>query len=154
MLSLSTSDRWSWNSHRASGNGGSPVEGFLDILPSGPIPPNPGEFATGAALGDILRSLSERADVVVIDAPPLLHIGDALALSSRVDALILVARLHTLRRSMLGELHRVLDACPASKLGFVLAGAELEQGYSSGAYGYYAQPEGQAAGRGSPATTV
>jgi Mrp family chromosome partitioning ATPase len=118
------------------------IDGSLEVLPLGPIPPNPGEFAASAALADILHSLRERADVVLIDAPPMLNIGDALALSSRVDALLLVTRLHTLRHAMLGELVRVLDACPATKLGFVLAGAELEQGYGSGAYGaYYYRPQ-------------
>lgn len=130
----------------ASGNGAGIVHGVLDVLTSGPTPPNPGEFAGSAALADILRSLRERADIVLIDAPPLLNIGDALALSSRVDALLLVTRLHTLRRSMLGELNRVLEACPAAKLGFVLAGAELEEGYGYGAYGAsHYQPEEQKA---------
>ena len=38
---------------------------------------------------------------------------------------------------MLMELRRVLDACPAAKLGFILAGAELEQGYGYGDYSTY-----------------
>ena len=117
---------------------------MLDVLPLGPIPPNPGEFAASAALARILQSLREQADLVLIDAPPLLDIGDALVLSSQVDALLLVTRLHILRRSMLAELHRLLEACPATKLGFVLAGAELEQGYGSGTYGpYYHRPQEQ-----------
>jgi polysaccharide biosynthesis transport protein len=120
-----------------SGNGTGRVHGVLEVLPLGPIPPNPGEFAASATLASVLRSLRERADVVLIDAPPLLGIGDALVLSSQVDALLLVTRLHTLRRSMLGELHRLLEACPAKKLGFVLAGAELEEGFDSLTYGAY-----------------
>ena len=75
--------------------------------------------------------------MVVVDAPPLLHLGDSITLSAKVDALLLVARLNILRRPMLNELHRVLDACPAQKLGFVLTGANLEEGYGYGGYGYY-----------------
>ena len=119
------------------GNGAGKVDGVLDVLPLGPPPPNPGEFAASTALAGVLQSLRERADVVLIDAPPLLGIGDALVLSSQVDALLLVTRLHTLRRSMLVELHRLLEACPAPTLGFVLTGAELEQGYGYGTYGPY-----------------
>ena len=110
---------------------------MLEVLTSGPMPPNPGEFATSKALADILHMLRERADIVLVDAPPLLHLGDALALSSQVDALVLITRLHTLRKSMLAELRRVLDASPAAKVGFVLAGAELEEGFGYGAYGAY-----------------
>ena len=62
-------------------------------------------------------------------------------LSSQVDALLLVTRLHTLRRSMLAELHRLLEACPARTLGYVLTGAELEQGYGYGTYGPYYRPQ-------------
>ena len=67
-------------------------------------------------------------------------------LSSQVDALLLVTRLHTLRRSMLVELHRLLEACPAPTLGFVLTGAELEQGYAYGTYSPYDQPNAGGAG--------
>jgi receptor protein-tyrosine kinase len=128
----------------SNGNGSGVIAGVLDVLTSGPLPPNPGEFAASKALADILRTLRERAEIVLVDAPPLLHLGDALALSSQVDALVLITRLHTLRRSMLIELRRVLDASPAEKVGFVLAGAELEDGYGYGGYGtYYTTKEQQ-----------
>jgi receptor protein-tyrosine kinase len=127
---------------RSNGNGARGVVGVLEVLTSGPTPPNPGEFAASGALADILHKLRERADIVLVDAPPLLHLGDALALSSQVDALVLITRLHTLRKPMLAELRRVLDASPAAKVGFVLAGAELEEGSGYAAYGaYYTRKE-------------
>jgi polysaccharide biosynthesis transport protein len=112
------------------------VGGFLDVLPSGPIPPDAGEFVGTGAVAHILRELSHRYDVVLIDTPPILHVGDALTLASEVDALILVTRLPTVRRPILKELKRVLENCPGAKLGFALAGAHLEEGYGYG-YGYY-----------------
>jgi receptor protein-tyrosine kinase len=121
----------------ASGNGHGQVACVLEVLRSGPVPPDPGEFVATQALSEILAELRDRADVVVVDAPPLLHLGDSITLSAKVDALLLVARLNILRRPMLNELHRVLDACPAQKLGFVLTGANLEEGYGYGGYGYY-----------------
>jgi hypothetical protein len=56
-----------------------------------------------------------------------------MSLSSRVDGILVVCRMNYVRRPMLTELRRVLDASPAEKLGFVLAGAESEDGYG---YGY------------------
>jgi polysaccharide biosynthesis transport protein len=120
----------------SEGNGHSPVGGFLDVLPSGPIPPDAGEFVGTGAVSHILRELALRYELVLIDTPPILHVGDALTLASQVDALILMARLPAVRRPILKELKRVLESAPGEKLGFALAGAHLEEGYGYG-YGYY-----------------
>jgi polysaccharide biosynthesis transport protein len=118
------------------GNGHSPLGGFVDVLPSGPIPPDAGEFVGTGAVASLLEELSHRYELVLIDSPPILHVGDALTLASRVDALVLMARLPGVRRPILKELKRVLGNVPGTKLGFALAGAHLEEGYGYG-YGYY-----------------
>jgi Mrp family chromosome partitioning ATPase len=110
-------------------------QGRLAVLGSGPIPPDPGEFVASQALTDVLEELREIADVVLVDAPPLLHVGDAMVLSAKVDAMILTAKIETVRRPMLTEVHRLLETVPALKLGFVATGAESEEGYGAG-YGY------------------
>lgn len=134
------------NGHRTgSRNGRAPQRGMLHVLPAGPVPPNPGEFVRTKALAEILAELAERSDLVLIDAPPMLQVGDAMALSDKVDALLLVTRLNIVRRPMLGELHRVLQANPATKLGFVLTGAELEDAYGYGGYAGYYSYKGYAA---------
>jgi hypothetical protein len=56
--------------------------------------------------------------------------------SAHVDALIVVTRLSLIRRPSIAELRRVLDSCPASKLGFILTAADLEEGYGYGTYAY------------------
>jgi polysaccharide biosynthesis transport protein len=108
--------------------------GCLDVIPSGPVPPDPGEFVGTKRLTEILAHLGEHADIVLIDAPPLLHVGDGLVLSSKVDAVLVVTRMDVMRRPMLTELKRLLDTMPAHKLGFVVTGAEAEESY--GGYGY------------------
>jgi hypothetical protein len=45
-----------------------------------------------------------------------------------------------LRRPLLGEARRILDASPAAKLGFVITGAEREEGYGHKRYDYYYHP--------------
>ena len=109
--------------------------GSLDVLLSGPLPPDPGEFVGTRKLAEILIDLRERYDVVVIDSPPLLRVGDALTLSSRVDGLLVVTRLNLVRRPLLVELRRALDAAPATKLGYVITGSSREAAYT-GSYGY------------------
>ena len=123
-----------------NGNGRSKVvKGVLEVLPSGPIPPDPGEFVNTQALSEILAELRDRFDVVLIDAPPALRVGDAMTLSKKVDGVIVVARLKVVRRQMLYELARQLGAMPTPVLGFVVTAAGDEQGYEYG-YGHYAKP--------------
>ena len=114
-----------------SGNGSG---GSLDVLTAGQIiPPNPGELIGSHALTDVLAQVRERSDLVLIDSPPLLHVGDPMTLSAKVDAVVVVARLQMLRRSNVAETHRLLSTMQADKLGFVLTAAEAEAGYG---YGY------------------
>jgi Mrp family chromosome partitioning ATPase/capsular polysaccharide biosynthesis protein len=120
-----------------NGNGHRKVEVILDAISAGPLPPNGGDFIASEALGEILARLRVRYDLVLIDAPPLLRVGDGIALSARVDAMIVVTRLNILRRPMLNELRRVLHTLPAQQLGFVVTGAHLDDGYTYGYGGYY-----------------
>jgi Mrp family chromosome partitioning ATPase len=122
----------------ASRDGTAPATGTLRVLPSGVKPPDPGEFIGTNALSEVLVALQNGTDLVLIDAPPLLHVGDAMTLSGKIDAMIVVTRLNVVRRPMLRELRRLLAASPATKLGFVLTGAEREEGgYGYGGYGRY-----------------
>jgi tyrosine-protein kinase len=127
------------------GNSAPSVRGLLQVLPSGLIPPNPGEFVSTDALADILTALGEKAELVLIDAPPVLHVGDALTLSTKVDGMIVVTRMNVVRRHMLDELSRLLDQTPAQKLGFVLTAAQEEArygyGYGDAYHSYAPQPE-------------
>lgn len=120
-----------------NGNGNVVTQGSLHVLTSGPIPPDPGEFVGAEKLGEILGELRRVADVVLVDAPPLFHVGDGLVLSAKVDAIVVVTRMQVVRRPMLNELKRLLDTTPALKLGFAVTGAEAEDGYGNGYGGYY-----------------
>jgi Mrp family chromosome partitioning ATPase len=124
-------------------NGHGNVRGMLDVVVSGPTPPDAGEFIVSRAVGEILDELRMRSDVVVVDAPPLLTVGDAVALTSRVDGVVLVARLKLLRRQMLHEVRRILSTAGATPLGFVVTGSEVDTDYDYGyGYGEPARPAG------------
>jgi Mrp family chromosome partitioning ATPase/capsular polysaccharide biosynthesis protein len=93
--------------------------GVLDVIGSGTLPPNPGEFMVTPELDAILKELQDRADLLIVDGPPLLLAGEALTLSSKVDALLLVARMNAFRWGQANELERVLVAAPTLKLGMI-----------------------------------
>lgn len=147
-IALTEPNRVARRPERPNGNGNgkgrAPVTGTLDVLASGPIPPDPGEFVGTQQLAHVLDVLKRRADVVLVDSPPLLHVGDAMTLSSQVDGILVVTRMNVVRRPMLNEAARLLATSPADKLGFVVTGAGEEEGYGSGyggyGYGYTPRP--------------
>jgi succinoglycan biosynthesis transport protein ExoP len=127
----------------SNNNGHADVGYMLNVLPAGTIPPAADEFLENAGIGGVLEDLRSRFDVVLVDAPPLLVVGDVMALSTKVDGLVIVTRLGIHLRQ-LEELARQLRTCRAPVLGFILTGAPHGDSYS---YGYGYDPRGYPASR-------
>jgi Mrp family chromosome partitioning ATPase len=111
--------------------------GALRLLPLGTLPAHAIDTSFAIGLEHVLAEIADETEIVIIDAPPLLRVGDALGLTSHVDGLLVVASLRTVHAPMVEELRRVLDAAPVTKLGFILTGADLEGGYEYLAYRYH-----------------
>lgn len=127
----------------------SAVEGRLAVLPSGPLPPDPGDFVGTAAVARIVEELRKRFDVVLLDAPPSLPVGDPLALSSLVDAIVVVVRLNVTTTKLLDELERQTDQMQAPVIGVVVTDAPESDSYS-----YYGRSYGPRPGAsGAPIPT-
>ena len=109
--------------------------GSLRVLTSGPMPPDTGEFVASERVKSILASLKIDSDVILVDAPPLLSVSDALAITRITSSLVLVARMGIVRRPMIKHARRVLDGCPVRVLGCVVTGVTARQQYGYG-YGY------------------
>jgi non-specific protein-tyrosine kinase len=122
------------------GSGGDLAGGRLEVLGAGASPTDPGDLIGTGRVADILAQLRERADIVLIDSPPLLQVGDGLQLSTRVDALLVVTRLDRLDRGAMVELRKLLDAAQAPALGIVVTGADAED-HTEPTYGYYLLPD-------------
>lgn len=118
-------------------NGHGSERGLLDVLVAGALPPDPGEFVGSRRLGEILAQLHSAYDLVILDTPPVLRVGDAMTLSTHADGIVVVTRLNLIRRPMLSDTRRLLANAPALKLGFVVTGSSDhdDDGYGSG-YGY------------------
>ena len=104
-------------------------EGKLEVLSAGHMLLDPDELGVQSAMAKIVQGLQDHADVVLIDAAPLLPVSDSITLSAHVDGLILVVRLNALRSRGFDDVQQILSASPAAKLGFVLTGAEFGEGY-------------------------
>jgi Mrp family chromosome partitioning ATPase len=125
----------SWAPPSSNGQVSGLSRGRLEVLPAGNT--SAAQNLGGSfAFAQMLERLEDRADLVLLDAPPLLRTADALVASMHVHALLVVVRLNFIQRPMLGDLRRVLTSCPATKLGFVATGANAESGYGYLAYPY------------------
>jgi succinoglycan biosynthesis transport protein ExoP len=109
--------------------------GRLQLLPAGDALHDPDELGAEASIARVLREVRSRADLVLVDAAPLLRVGDAVALSAHVDALLVVVRLQSLRSAILDELERTLAATPTTKLGVIVTGAPGTSGLTYRRYG-------------------
>jgi tyrosine-protein kinase len=98
--------------------------GVLEVVAVGAVPPDPGGFLLSSFVSDALADLARRCDVLLIDTPPVLAFGDAMAVATHADALVLVAGVNRVRRGTVDETRRVLEACPAPKLGVIATAGE------------------------------
>ena len=70
-------------------------------------------------VAEALAALDERCDLLLINTPPVLAVGDAMTVAKHTDAVILVARVNRVRRETLVETRHVLDGSAAMKLGVI-----------------------------------
>jgi capsular exopolysaccharide synthesis family protein len=94
--------------------------GSLAVVPAGAAPGDVGGLLGSEALAELLAELRERNDVVLLDTPPLLLVGDALAVTPSVDGVLLVAAVDDFRRSSADEVRRQLRAVQSPTLGVVV----------------------------------
>ena len=115
----------------------------LSVLASGPIPVNPSALLGSRHMADLLVQLRERADLVIIDSPPLLPVTDAAVLARHADGVVLVVRHGRTTRDHLARALDRLRAVDARVLGGVLSMVPAHRSEYSGSYsyGYGYQPE-------------
>ncbi|WP_049628774.1 CpsD/CapB family tyrosine-protein kinase [Bacillus sp. JFL15] len=111
-------------------------EANLDILTSGPIPPNPAELLSTGAMRDLLSEAALVYDKVILDTPPVLAVADTKILGSYTDGAIMVISSGKTDKEKAAKAKEALDYCPCKLLGAVMNGKK--QTKHSG-YAYYGQ---------------
>ncbi len=110
----------------------------VDVLTSGPIPPNPSELLGRPRMREILRKLRERYDQIIIDTPPIGAVTDAAVLATMVDGVVLVVHAGKTRRQIVGRGLEQLRYINAPIIGVILNNLKLGRGrYYPGYYHYY-----------------
>ncbi len=105
----------------------------LSILPAGTPPPNPAELLASANMRDVLEELRGQYDHIVLDTPPTLSVTDAVVLSPRADAIVLVIRSGQTTKQALRRSRDILTQVNAKVSGVLLNAVDL----SSPDYYYY-----------------
>lgn len=114
----------------------------LFVLPAGTPPPNPAELLASSNMKDVLAKLCEEYDHIVLDTPPSLSVTDAVVLSPRADAVILVIRSGKTTKQALRRACDILTQVNAKVVGVLLNAVDL----SSPDYYYYYEYQGKYAG--------
>jgi tyrosine-protein kinase Etk/Wzc len=70
----------------------------LDIITSGTLPPNPSELLMSSRFSEFIQEISQAYDIVIIDAPPVLAVTDAVIIGRQAGTTLLIvkAKTHTL----------------------------------------------------------
>ncbi len=95
----------------------------LSILPSGPKPPNPADLVGSRKVERVLDMLKENADMVLIDAPPVIGVTDAAVLGARVDGVLLVVSAGKTRRDHAEHARELLEKARVRIVGVALTNA-------------------------------
>jgi capsular exopolysaccharide synthesis family protein len=104
----------------------------VELLPPGPLPPSPAPLLESERAQTLVDDLVTRADLVIIDCPPLSVDADASVISQWVDGVIMVVDLKKSTDRSVRQAIRQLEAVQAPLLGFVvnhdshISGAEYE----------------------------
>ncbi len=115
----------------------SPVEGLF-VLTSGPVPANPGRLVESLRLRQMLQQLAGKYDVVLVDAPPLLVVGDAVALARSAKGMVLVVESGKTTRRMIADLRERAESAGVEPTGVILNKVDVRSGQGH-YYGYYAR---------------
>jgi capsular exopolysaccharide synthesis family protein len=106
----------------------------LNLLTSGPIPPNPAELIGSEQMANLLKLLSAHFTHVVVDSPPITSFTDGVLIASMVDGVILVVHAGKSSRQVVRRARQLLQDVGAKIFGVVLNNVNLR---SQDNYYYY-----------------
>lgn len=106
----------------------------LDILTSGPVPPNPSELLDSKSMEMVMKELKEDYDYVVYDTPPILAVADSQNIANKCDGVVMVISSGKTRRDRALKAKGLLEKTGSQMLGVVINSVEMKV---SDYYGHY-----------------
>ncbi|MCF7957573.1 MAG: polysaccharide biosynthesis tyrosine autokinase [Phycisphaerae bacterium] len=105
----------------------------MDVIQSGPLPPNPSDLLNSQRMRDFLDGQRQKYDYVIIDGPPALVVIDSRVISSLVDGTVVVVNANQNSRGMVQRMNRELKTESGKILGILLNSVKSRKG------GYFAK---------------
>jgi len=107
----------------------------LDVILSGPIPPNPSELILGESMKELIDELKQKYDYIILDTPPVGLVADSLELDQFADVTLYIVRQNYTKKEMITLLNTRMKRGELSNVSIVLNGYENKAKYGAG-YGY------------------
>lgn len=95
----------------------------LWLLASGKKPPNPADMLGSRQLDRVITRLTDQADIVLFDAPPIIAVTDAAVLGAKVDGVLLVLKAGKTRRDHAERARQMLEKAHVRLIGATLVNA-------------------------------
>jgi len=108
---------------------------FLDVIPAGPVPPNPAELIMNQRLDDLFLQLREKYDYIIVDSAPIGLVSDTYLINRVVDNSIYVARQNYTPREATDLINDIYEHNRLNGMSIILNGTDESSGYGYG-YGY------------------
>jgi len=108
---------------------------YLDVITSGPIPPNPSELILGETMKEMILELKKNYEYIILDTPPVGLVSDALELSQFCDVTLYVVRQNFTKKEMLTLLNNRSKRGELNNVSIIFNGYENKAKYGVG-YGY------------------
>lgn len=117
----------------------------LQVVCSGPVPPNPAELIGSLRFEEIVGELEEFCDIVILDTPPCIPVTDPLIMAARADGVVLVVNAGATRKNAVRHAMMLLERARARTIGVVFNNVQANKGgyyyytyYQYSGDGYYA----------------
>ena len=108
---------------------------FLDVILSGPIPPNPAEMIMSDGMKEMIDELKKKYDYIILDTPPVGLVSDALELAQYCDVTLYIVRQNFTKKDMITLLNNRVKRGELHNTSIILNGFQNKAKYGAG-YGY------------------
>ena len=120
---------------------------FLDVITSGPIPPNPSELIMSDSMKEMMEELKSKYDYIILDTPPVGLVTDAIEISTYADVTLYITRQNFTKKEMISLLNNRTKRGELNNVSIILNGFQNKAKYGAGygygyAYGYGAYSNG------------
>lgn len=108
----------------------------IDLVLAGDIPPNPAELLSSGRMQRLMEMLRKRYDYIILDAPPIVPVVDAVAMSSLCDGILFLVHAGMSERGAVAYAIEQLAYAKANVIGFVINGVKSDITTGHGKYRY------------------